>query len=112
MIDASGPEFREFSDHVRDELVPRLRGSAMTVSLYTIGARTDVKFAVELGLSIMLDKPIIVVVAPGVVVPEKMIKIADEIVEATVGDENFTPRLNAAIERVLWSDQAGGGEER
>jgi hypothetical protein len=67
--------------------------------------QTDVKFAVELGFSIMLDKPIIAVVMAGTQVPAKLLKIADEIIEAPAnmnldGDPEFGARMAAAISRV------------
>jgi len=43
-------------------------------------ASVDIKFAVELGLMIMLDKPIIMVIQPNQVLPEKLRRVADDIV--------------------------------
>jgi hypothetical protein len=60
----------------------------------------DVKFAVELGFMVMLDKPIIAVVSPGSKVPLKLAKVADEIVEGDIGDPDFQERFHAAIDRV------------
>jgi hypothetical protein len=60
-----------------------------------------VKFAVELGFSIMLDKPIIAVVAPGTQVPGKLVAVADEIVEGVPGQPGFEERFHAALARVL-----------
>ena len=95
---ADDPEFREFARHVNAHLMPALSGSAMTVSLVPGGeSSVDVKFAVELGLSIMLDKPIIAVVQPGTKVPERLVRVADRIVEADVYSEQGRERLQAAI---------------
>lgn len=74
------PDMKVWAKRVRAELVPMIQSSTATVSIVPTGD-TDVKFAVELGLSIMLGKPIILLVMSGVQVPDKLVGIADEIVE-------------------------------
>jgi hypothetical protein len=96
----AGEEWEAFADRALGELVPKLRDSSCTVSLVPTGS-TDVKFAVELGFSIMLDKPIIAVVAPGTQVPGKLVAVADEIVEGVPGQPGFEERFHAALARVL-----------
>jgi hypothetical protein len=73
------PEFQDWEAHVRNDVVPKIARSAMTVSLAPSG-EADIKFAVELGLSIMLDKPIILVREPGQVLPAKLLQVADDVV--------------------------------
>ena len=94
------PDYITWEDRVRSELLPRLRESTLTVSLVTDG-RTDVKFAVELGLSIMLNKPIIAVVFPGAPIPAKLLKVVDEIVEADEDSERTAERIHDAIGRIV-----------
>lgn len=94
------PEWRDYVQRVRTELIPKLEQSAATVSLVPSG-ETDVKFAVELGLSIMLDKPIIAVIPPGTHVPAKLATVADRIVEGDLDDPTLAGRLNAALAEVL-----------
>lgn len=103
----SDPESRAWTRRVLDELVPKIEGSALTVSLVPRGA-TDVKFAVELGLSIMLDKPIVLVVAPGTPVPEHLMRVADELVELDVGSPSpdASERLRQAVNRVIGEPEA------
>jgi hypothetical protein len=104
------PEAREWARRVLDDLVPMIRGSAATVSILPgPGSEADVKFAVELGLSIMLGKPIILAVPAGRRVPAKLVQVADEIVELPSEAEEFAAaqeRLQAAIARVLPGDAA------
>ena len=61
------PEWQEYAQHVREELLPKIEESAIGVSLYN-GA-LDPKLAIETGYLILLDKPIIAVVTPGAKVP-------------------------------------------
>lgn len=96
----TGKEWLEYADRAISELVPKIRDSAVTVSLVPKG-QTDVKFAVELGFSIMLDKPIIAVVLPGTKVPSKMVAVADEIVEGDFDDPTFGVRLAETIQRLV-----------
>ena len=93
--------FYQFEKRIRKELVPMIERSGMTISMVPTG-ETDVKFAVELGLSIMLDKPIIALVLPGATVPPKLRQIADEVVVADLlGDPEDAQRvINEAMDRV------------
>lgn len=96
----AGKEWRRFEDRVRKELIPKLDGSAASVSLVPDG-KGDVKFAVELGFSIMLDKPIIAVVAPGVNVSRKMRMVADRVIVGQPGDEGFEDQLMDALRAII-----------
>lgn len=76
-------EEREFQKVVNEGLVPKLKQSAVCISLMPPeGMELDAKFCVELGAMIMLDKPIITLVTPGEKVPPKLALISDHIVEA------------------------------
>jgi hypothetical protein len=52
---------------------------------------------VELGLSILLDKPIIAVVKPGTRVPNKLVLVADRIVEGDITTPTGQQRLAVAL---------------
>lgn len=93
-------EWAAFVKDVKKNLIPKLKDSALTISLVPEG-KTDVKFAVELGFSIMMDKPIIAAVARGAKVPAKMVLVADEIVEIDFDDPELgAQRLKEAIDRI------------
>jgi hypothetical protein len=75
-----------------------IRDSMITVSLVPDEARnSDLKFAVELGLSIMFDKPILCVIKPGMQVPEHLVRVADLIVECDLNNPRDRERLGEAI---------------
>ena len=90
------PEWRRYVTRIRAELVPMIDQSALTISLAPSG-ETDVKFAVELGLSIMLDKPIVVVLMPGQEIPEKLRAVADEVLELDMTQPDAPARLAESI---------------
>lgn len=96
----SDPEWLAYADRAIKELLPKMQRSAVMLSLVPQGP-TDVKYALELGFMIMLDKPIICVVPPGVRVPGKLIGVADAIVEGDITDESMGKRLSAEIDRVM-----------
>jgi|SRR5215831_1957541 len=75
------PEWKEWKEHVKNELIPMIDGSAFTMTLVPGKDGADVKFAVELGLSIMLNKPIVLACRRGMTSPEdipaKLRQVAD-----------------------------------
>lgn len=95
------PEFQAWKRNVQKNLIPKLEASSSVVSIMPSG-KPDVKYAVELGLSIMMDKPIILVVSPGTKVPAKLALIADDIIEADWSGsmEPAQKAIMAAIERL------------
>jgi nucleoside 2-deoxyribosyltransferase len=103
--------FLEYAEHVRRELIPMIEDSAVTMSLVPNGNKVDVKFAVELGYMIMLDKPIIAVVHAGCTPPAKLIAVSDELVEGEVTDPDFQGRLTAAMDRVTQRLKEDGNAE-
>jgi hypothetical protein len=70
----------DFVRHVREDLVHKVAESAFVASLVP-GVDFDVKFAVELGTAIMLDKPIVPIAFPGRTVPPGLRRIAHAVIE-------------------------------
>jgi hypothetical protein len=93
------PDVQDWARRVLSDLVPKLSESACTISLMPSG-ETDVKFAVELGFSIMLDKPIIAVIEPGQKIPARMLRVVDAVVDGPLDAPDFGERLRAAIDRI------------
>jgi nucleoside 2-deoxyribosyltransferase len=79
----------EFQKVVMEGLVPKVAGSAVCAAIVPTNEENwlDAKFCVELGVMIMLDKPIVALVQPGAKVPEKLKLVADEIIEADIRTE-------------------------
>ena len=98
----SDPSTRAWVRHVIDDMVPKLESSAVSISLVPEDGEGDVKFWVELGASIMLDKPILAVVLGGRRIPARLERVADEIVVLPAGvDPAGSQELAAAVERML-----------
>jgi len=94
------PDWQNYVRRVKRELVPKIDASAYVMSLVPEG-EPDVKFAVELGLSIMMDKPIIAVVTRGVKVPDHLVRVADEIVEGDLSTEEGRQAMGEAIQATM-----------
>lgn len=90
-------EWEKFVEHTRRHTIEGMDKSAFVMSLVPTRENLDIKFAVELGLSVMLDKPILAVVTPGVKVPKKLLQVVDQIVEADVDTEGGAEKIAAAI---------------
>jgi hypothetical protein len=91
------PLSQKWARDVIDDLVPMIDGSAVTISLVPKGD-PDVKFAVELGISIMLDKPIVLVVAPGQKLPAHLMRVSDGLVEWSKDPVEMQRRIKAALQ--------------
>jgi hypothetical protein len=89
----------QFQRVVMEGLVPKVQDSAFCVSLCPTDEsnRIDAKFCVELGVMIMLDKPIIAVIAPGAPLPRKLELVADKIVHADITTDAGRELLMEAI---------------
>lgn len=92
-------QWQSFVDHVRRDALVKMTDSAAVVSICPAG-EPDIKFAVELGLAIMLDKPLLIVVGSGRVVPEHLRRVADEIVVADLDVEEGRQLVHEALARL------------
>jgi len=94
------PAMQAWLKDALDNLVPKMANSSVVVSLVPTGV-TDIKFAVETGLALMLDKPIVLMVGPGASVPAKLAKVADAIVEyGDLSDPGTAERLTAVVRSI------------
>jgi hypothetical protein len=102
------PTAKRWMEHVIDDMEPKMRASVATVSLVPEDRLGDVKFWVELGASICMDKPIIAVVLGDKPLPKKLAKVADEIVRCPDGiDEQASADLEAALQRIAAHTEGG-----
>lgn len=93
--DAFSDFAERFADRVRRDLFPKLQASTIVVSI--VGKDCDVKFALELGASILFDKPIIAVIEPGAEIPAKLALVVDRFVERRENMEEMYKAIRAAM---------------
>lgn len=95
------PTLIAWAKHVVKDMVPAMAESAFVISITPTSGEGDVKYWVELGAAVMKDKPLLVVVLPGTVLPKKLIAIADEIVYLPEGiNPTGSTKLMEAINRI------------
>jgi nucleoside 2-deoxyribosyltransferase len=82
---------------VRTKLIPQLERSDVVVSLVPADGEGDVKYAVELGLSVLMDKPIIAIIRPGTPVANKLVLVADRILELQDSDFNDPEKIRQRV---------------
>jgi hypothetical protein len=96
------PTAKRWVQHVLNDMEPKLADSVLSITLVPDDREADVKFWVELGASICMNKPIIAVVFNDEPIPPKLALVADEIVRCPDGvDPAASDKMQAAIERVL-----------
>ena len=89
-------------NHVHEEMAPKMEDSAMVISIVPSDRIGDVKFWVELGAAIMLNKPIIAAVLGDADIPPKLAQIANEVVRCPDGvNPEASEEMSAAIGRVV-----------
>ena len=104
------PEVEAWLTRCREVLAPMVDKSAIGMAI--IGSKPDPKIAVELGYSILLDKPIVLVVPEGVAIPDHLNRVADYIIPLTPNDPEFTNAVTTALEYLAERGFMAGGTER
>jgi hypothetical protein len=73
-------EWDAFVQRASTKTLEKMSESQFMISLVPQG-KPDIKFCAELGMAIMLGKPVLVMAVQGAVIPPKLREIADETVE-------------------------------
>lgn len=89
--------FEAFKARVRDDLIPKIASSRVFLSIVPPLDKIDVQFAIQLGIAVLLDKPIIACVPPGTAIPEKLARVVDRFVELDLADPTWQSRLMKTI---------------
>jgi predicted urease superfamily metal-dependent hydrolase len=97
LTDEQRADWERFVKHHRENTVRQMDESAFVCSLVPDEDGVDIKFAVETGLAIMLDKPILAIAHPGATLPAKMVAVADLIVYADLDTEAGREKVQAAV---------------
>jgi hypothetical protein len=96
------PTAKVWMKHVINETAPKLKSSSIAISLFPSNAEGDVKFWVELGAMIMMDKPILVVAFASDQIPHKLCLVADEVVVLPNGvNPAATQEFKEALQRIM-----------
>lgn len=94
------PEVRAFREDVERNLVPKIRDSAASLTMWS--DEPDVKLAVELGYTLLLGKPLIILKPAGANVPATLARVADAIVEYDdLTDPTVMERVHGELRRIV-----------
>jgi hypothetical protein len=93
-------EWQRFVEHTQRETVTQIAGAGAVLSIVPESGKADIKLAVELGLGIWFDKPLVILVHPGQEIPNKLRQVADAVVEADIDTEDGKLRLMEALDRL------------
>lgn len=90
----------DYSQQFRTTIVPQLLSSSIMLAIFDGSAEPPIQAATEIGLMLLLGKPLLVVHPPGVPLPAGLARAADEIVEADPTTDLGQVALTAAIGRM------------
>jgi hypothetical protein len=92
----------DYSAHFRTRTLRLLMSSAVCLTVYSgDGSDFDVKQATEIGATLLLDKPIILVSTPGSAIPSRLRKAAYVVIEDWRPDSHDAQaRLADALRKV------------
>jgi hypothetical protein len=97
-----GSDWRKFERHVREKIIPDMRTSQLVMLISPdISAEFDVRFAVQIGAAVLLEKPLVVIVPAGSVIAPKLERVADRIIRGDSSTEEGREALRAQMERFL-----------
>lgn len=101
-VEGLSPEDRSswdaYVEHVRTETLTAMSDSALVMTI--LGSQFDVKQATELGMAILLGKPLLVIQQPGAVCPPALRKLAYDVVEADIDLPDSAARVARIIKRM------------
>lgn len=99
-MDKFDRQMEKYFEHARRNLFPKLKRSAMTITI--LGDQDpDPKICLELGASILYEKPIVLLAVKGAIIPDALRRVAERIVEVDALDDNARQRLAEAVEETL-----------
>ena len=95
------PEFKKFARQVAKDAMPKIAGSAYVINIAPVKGDHDIKVAVEIGLAILMDKPLIVFAPKGRTVADRLLRIADHVIEGDTGTEAGREELMLKLQAVM-----------
>ena len=90
----AGRDWKKFETSIRRDMIPQMKGSSTVLLIAPdIGADFDVRFAVQIGATVLLEKPLLVILPKGRTPPPKLERIADRIIHADPGDAHVQDEI-------------------
>lgn len=103
----------DFSDHFRQNIFPALVSSDIALSIPADDGQFDVRQAAEVGASLILDKPVIILVVKGRTISDRLRRCADVVLDDwDMNNPASLERLQGAIDKIRGSNNANNEEQR
>jgi hypothetical protein len=101
-IDAEVEEFMiMLADHARKDMIPKMRSSVFCLTVLD-GDEPDPYLCLQLGMALLLEKPLIIFAMGNAWVSARVRQLADVVVEGpSLTDPETKERMRAAIREVL-----------
>lgn len=97
--------WKDYARRFKDEVVPKIDASAITMMMPGPVGDFDVQQATELGAMILMDKPIIVVAEEGQKISGALERAATKVIRGDITSDVFRDQLAAEI-----AEATDGGE--
>jgi hypothetical protein len=93
--------FRDLFDDAENRIFPQMMGS-----MYVLGvmAKPDIYLALQVGLALVLDKPLILLIPPETWVSPRLRSLADIVVDGDIGDPAVKEKMRAAVQKIMRKD--------
>lgn len=99
-FDSAG--YRDYTRHFLKDVLPKIEQSSYFLAIAPGGpAEADVKMATEIGMCILLDKPLIVLAPKGRPVAERLLRIADHVIVGDIETREGMDAMHLELERIL-----------
>lgn len=92
--------YRRLAAGAQADLIPKMRQSFMSITL--LDGTVDCKLALEIGVALLLDKPLLIVaIGKNVQVSPRLRQIADLVIEGETFDDAIKAKMQAEVERLM-----------
>ena len=82
------------------EILPRMRASKVCLTVLLPG-HVDAFLALQVGMALLLDKPLIIIGVDNAWLPERVRQVADVIIEGSMKDPATAERAKEALRSIL-----------
>jgi hypothetical protein len=90
-----------YSERFRREVLPQLLSSAICLAVWEgDDVVSDVRFATQIGMMLLHDKPIVLTYRPGHPPPARLARVADEVIELDAADPTSQDRFADLLARL------------
>jgi hypothetical protein len=90
---------RRMSKGVREDMIPKMKASMFVLA--PLEKDADIYMALQVGLALMLDKPLFLIVPKGTWLSPRLRASAEMVLEGDIADGDFKQKLEVAISEFI-----------